>query len=118
MSFGYKFKSETDSEVLVHLIDSFTKRGHNLTKSVQLALHEVEGTYGFAIISSKEPDKIIAARKGSPLVVGIGENENFIASDVSAIIAHTKQVIYLEDGEIAIIKKDDFIAKSSFMMMT
>ena len=114
MSFGYKFKSETDSEVLVHLIDSFTKRGHNLTKSVQLALHEVEGTYGLAIISSKEPDKIIAARKGSPLVVGIGENENFIASDVSAIIAHTKQVIYLEDGEIAIIKKDDFIAKSSF----
>ena len=114
MGFGYKFLSETDSEVLVHLIDSFTKRGHNLTKSVQLALHEVEGTYGLAIISSKEPDKIIAARKGSPLVVGIGENENFIASDVSAIIAHTKQVIYLEDGEIAIIKKDDFIAKSSF----
>jgi len=114
MGFGYKFISETDSEVLVHLIDSFTKRGHNLTKSVQLALHEVEGTYGLAVISSKEPDKIIAARKGSPLVVGIGENENFLASDVSAIIAHTKQIIYLEDGEIAVIKKDEFTAKTIY----
>jgi len=112
--FGYKFKSDTDTEVLVHLIDSFTKRGHNITKSVQLALHEVEGTYGLAVVSSNEPDKIIAARKGSPLVIGIGENENFVASDVSAIISHTKQVIYLEDGEIAVIKKDEFTAKSSY----
>jgi glucosamine--fructose-6-phosphate aminotransferase (isomerizing) len=114
IGFGYKFVSETDSEVLVHLIDSFTKRGHSLTKSVQFALHEVEGTYGLAVISSKEPDKIIAARRGSPLVVGIGENENFIASDVSAIISHTKQIIYLEDGEIAIIKKDEFTAKTIY----
>lgn len=114
ISFGYKFSSDTDTEVLVHLIDSFTKRGHNITKSVQLALHEVEGTYGLAVISSYEPDKIVAARKGSPLVIGIGENENFVASDVSAIIAHTKQVIYLEDGEIAVIKKDEFTAKSSY----
>lgn len=113
-SFGYEFSSETDSEVLVHLIDSFTKRGHDITKSVQLALHEVEGTYGLAVISSKEPDKIIAARKGSPLVVGLGDNENFLASDVSAIIAHTKQIVYLEDGEIAVIKKDEFTAKTSF----
>jgi glutamine---fructose-6-phosphate transaminase (isomerizing) len=114
MGFGYKFVSETDSEVLVHLIDSFTKRGHNLTKSVQLALHEVDGTYGLAVISSKEPDKIIAARRGSPLVIGIGEDENFLASDISAIIAHTKQIIYLEDGEIAIIKKDEFTAKTIY----
>ncbi len=112
IGFGYKFVSETDSEVLVHLIDSFTQRGHSLTKSVQFALHEVDGTYGLAVISSKEPDKIIAARRGSPLVVGIGENENFLASDVSAIISHTKQIIYLEDGEIAIIKKDEFTAKT------
>ena len=112
INFGYKFKSETDSEVLVHLIDNFIKKGYDLTKSVQLALHEVEGTYGLAIVYSKEPDKIIAARKGSPLVVGIGEGENFIASDVSAILAHTKQVIYLEDGEIAVIKKDSFNAKT------
>ncbi|MCK7524953.1 MAG: class II glutamine amidotransferase [Ignavibacteriales bacterium] len=114
IGFGYKFLSETDSEVLVHLIDSFTKRGHSLTKSVQLALHEVEGTYGLAVISSKEPDKIVAARKGSPLVIGIGENENFLASDVSAIISHTKQIIYLEDGEIAVIKKDEFTAKTIY----
>jgi glucosamine--fructose-6-phosphate aminotransferase (isomerizing) len=114
IGFGYNFLSETDSEVLVHLIDSFTKRGHGLTKSVQLALHEVEGTYGLAVISSKEPDKIVAARKGSPLVIGIGENENFLASDVSAIISHTKQIIYLEDGEIAVIKKDEFTAKTIY----
>lgn len=112
INFGYNFKSETDSEVLVHLIDNFIKKGYDLTKSVQLALHKVEGTYGLAIVYSKEPDKIIAARKGSPLVVGIGEGENFIASDVSAILAHTKQVIYLEDGEIAVIKKDSFNAKT------
>jgi glucosamine--fructose-6-phosphate aminotransferase (isomerizing) len=111
-NFGYKFKSETDSEILVHLIDNFIKKGYDLTKSVQFALHEVEGTYGLAVVYSKEPDKIIAARKGSPLVVGIGEGENFIASDVSAILAHTKQVIYLEDGEIAVIKKDSFTAKT------
>jgi len=109
-NFGYEFKSETDSEVLVHLIDNFIKKGYDLTKSVRLALNEVEGTYGLAIVYSKEPDKIIAARKGSPLVIGIGEGENFIASDVSAILAHTKQVIYLEDGEIAILKKDSFNA--------
>lgn len=113
-TFGYAFESETDSEVLVHLIDSFTKRGHSITKSVQLALHEVEGTYGLAVISSNEPDKIIAARKGSPLVVGIGDDENFLASDVSAIIAHTKQIVYLEDGEIAVIKKDEFTAKTIY----
>src|SRR5574338_820901 len=114
LNFGYKFKSETDTEVLVHLIDNFIKKGYDLTKSVQLALSEVEVTYGLAIVYSKEPDKIIAARKGSPLVVGIGDNENFIASDVSAIIAHTKQVIYLEDGEIAIIKKDSFNATTVY----
>lgn len=111
---GYKFNSETDSEVLVHLIDNFLKEGYDLTKSVQLALNEVEGTYGLAIVYSKEPDKIIAARKGSPLVVGIGNNENFIASDVSAILSYTKQVVYLEDGEIGILKKDSFTAKNIY----
>ncbi len=111
---GYKFSSETDSEVIVHLIDNFIKRGYDLTRAVQLALNEVEGTYGLAIVYSNEPDKIVAARKGSPLVVGIGDNENFIASDVSAILAHTKQVIYLEDGEVAVIKHDSFQAKTIY----
>ncbi|QQS34645.1 MAG: glutamine--fructose-6-phosphate transaminase (isomerizing) [Ignavibacteriales bacterium] len=109
---GYKFTSDTDSEVLPHLIDSFLQKGYNLTQSVQLTLSEVEGTYGLAIIYKNEPDKIIAARKGSPLVIGLGENENFVASDVSAILAYTKQVIYMEDGDIIEIYKDKILAKN------
>lgn len=109
---GYHFKSDTDSEVIAHLIDSFLQKGYDLLKSVRLALSEVEGTYGLAIIYEKEPDKLIAARKGSPLVIGVGEGENFVASDVSAILAHTKQVVYLEDGEIAEVYKDKFITKT------
>ena len=109
---GYQFKSETDTEVLVHLIDRFMKKGFKLFSAVRHALNEVEGTYGLAVLSSNEPDKIVAARKGSPLVLGIGENENFIASDVSALIAHTKQVVYLEDGEIAEVYKDRFCTKN------
>jgi glucosamine--fructose-6-phosphate aminotransferase (isomerizing) len=111
-NFGYKFITETDSEVLPHLIDSFLRKGHSLFKSVQLALSEVEGTYGIAVIYEKEPDKIIAARKGSPLVVGIGDGENFVASDVSAILAYTKQIVYLEDGEVVEISKTHFTTKS------
>lgn len=109
---GYKFRSETDSEVLAHMIDSFMRKGYDLCKSVRLTLAEVEGTYGLAIISLKEPNKIIAARKGSPLVIGIGEQENFVASDVSALIAHTKQVVYLDDGEVAEVYADHFTAKT------
>lgn len=109
---GYQFITETDSEVLPHLIDSFLKKGYSLFKSVRMALSEVEGTYGIAVIYQNEPDKIIAARKGSPLVLGIGENENLVASDVSAILAHTKQVVYLEDGELVEVYKDRFFAKT------
>jgi len=109
---GYIFQTETDSEVLPHLIDSFLNKGFPLFKAVRLALTEVEGTYGIAVIYEGEPDKIIAARKGSPLVIGLGDNENFIASDVSAILAHTKQVIYLEDGELVEVYKDRFVAKT------
>ena len=109
---GYTFKSQTDSEVLVQFIDSFIRRGNDLFKAVRLALSEVEGTYGIAVIYSHEPDKIVVARKGSPLVIGIGENENFIASDVSALIAHTKQVIYLDDGEVVELTADSFTTKT------
>ena len=109
---GYQFNSETDTEVLVHLIDSFLKKGSTLFSAVRRALNEVEGTYGLAVLSSNEPDKIVVARKGSPLVLGIGENENFVASDVSALIAHTKQVVYLEDGEIAEVYRDRFCTKN------
>ncbi len=109
---GYNFKSDTDTEVLAHLIDSFLSKDYPLSKAVQMALNEVDGAYGLAVIYAKEPDKIIAARKGSPLVIGIGEGENFVASDVSAILAHTKKVIYLDDGELAIITRESHTVKT------
>jgi len=95
---GHKFVSETDSEVLAHLVEKFYKG--DLKEAVQKSLKYVEGTYGVAVIHRDNPDEIVAARKGSPLILGIGEGENFIASDVSAILGYTKQVIYLNDGEI------------------
>ncbi|MEO6446501.1 MAG: glutamine--fructose-6-phosphate transaminase (isomerizing) [Gemmatimonadaceae bacterium] len=98
---GYVFRSETDSEVLAHLIEEFFEG--NLEAAVTQALRQVEGTYGIAVISSVDSHKIVAARKGSPLLVGLGEDEYFIASDVSAILAHTRQVIYLDDGEMAVL---------------
>ncbi len=109
---GYTFVSDTDTEVLAHLIDDYLKKGHKLFQAVRYALNEVEGTYGIAVVSSSEPNKIIAAKKGSPLVIGIGAGENFIASDVNALIAHTSQVVYLEDNEIAEIYSDKFFAKT------
>ena len=112
LSEGYKFVTETDTEVLVHLIDRYLKLKNNLFQAVRYALNEVEGTYGIAVIYKGEPDKIIVAKKGSPLVIGVGKNENFIASDVNALIAHTSQVVYLEDGEIAEVMKDHFQAKT------
>jgi glucosamine--fructose-6-phosphate aminotransferase (isomerizing) len=111
---GYDFVSDTDTEVLVNLIDTFLKRGKNLTESVRLALAKVEGTYGIAAIFKEEPEKIVVARKGSPLVIGVGENENLIASDVNALIAHTHRVVYLEDNEIAEIYRDRFVVKTLF----
>ncbi|MCZ6703511.1 MAG: glutamine--fructose-6-phosphate transaminase (isomerizing) [Ignavibacteria bacterium] len=109
---GYKFTSDTDSEVLVHLIDHFINKDYDLCKSVQFALNEVVGTYGIAVLYNNEPDKLVVARKGSPLVVGLGENENFIASDVSALLSYTKQIVYLDDGELAVITKDGFTVKT------
>lgn len=109
---GYKFASETDTEVLAHLIDHYLKLKNNLFQAVRYALNEVEGTYGIAVIYKDEPDKIVVARKGSPLIIGIGKNENFVASDVNALIAYTSQVVYLEDGDIAEVYKDHFHAKN------
>ncbi|MCX7797556.1 MAG: glutamine--fructose-6-phosphate transaminase (isomerizing) [Melioribacter sp.] len=109
---GYNFISETDTEVLAHLIDHYLKLKHNLFQAVRYALNEVEGTYGIAVIYKYEPDKIVVARKGSPLVIGIGKNENFVASDVNALITYTSQVVYLEDGDIAEVFKDHFHAKN------
>lgn len=109
---GYEFISDTDTEVLVNLIDTFLKKGKCLLESVRLALAKVEGTYGIAAIYKEEPDKIVVARKGSPLVIGVGDNENLIASDVNALIAHTNRVVYLEDNEIAEIYQDKFFVKT------
>jgi len=109
---GYDFITDTDSEVIPHLIDSFLKKGYSLIKAVHAALSKLEGTYGIAAVYAKEPDKLVAARKGSPLVIGVGDKENFVASDVSAIIAHTKHVVYLEDGEIAEIYPDKFFTRT------
>ncbi len=101
---GHKFKSETDTEVIVHLIEKYFK--DNLEKAVTRALKDIRGTYGLAVISAKDPDKIVAARLSSPLIIGVSEDEFLIASDPSAIITTTRQIIILEDNEVAVIKKD------------
>lgn len=112
MDEGFTFNSDTDSEILAHLIDFFLKKGMELSEAVRYSLNEVEGTYGISVIYDKEPDKIVVAKKGSPLVIGIGNNENFVASDVNALISHTSQVVYLEDNEIAVVTKEGFNAKT------
>lgn len=104
---GHKFQSETDSEVVAHLIEEFNKK-LDFKNSVLEALKLIRGTYGLAIINKKEPEKIIVARAGSPLLIGVGNGEYIIASDASAIVRHTNRVIYLEDGEIAVIEKENY----------
>jgi glucosamine--fructose-6-phosphate aminotransferase (isomerizing) len=103
----HKFSSETDSEVIAHLIEEYSKK-LEFKDAVRAALKMVRGTYGLAILNKKEPNKIIAARNGSPLVLGIGKGEHIIASDISAIVMHTNRVIYLDDGEMAQISSDNF----------
>ncbi len=103
---GHTFVSDTDTEVLAHLIEAAFDG--NLEEAVTDALALVEGTYGIAVISSEDPEKIVAARKGSPLLIGLGENENYVASDVAAILQHTRHVIYLDDGEMAVLTKSDY----------
>lgn len=103
---GHTFSSETDTEVIVHLIEKFFKG--NLEEAVRRAVPLLKGTYGIAVIAKEDPGKIVAARLGSPLLIGLGEDEYLVASDASAVIAHTKKVIYLDDGEIVTVSPDNF----------
>jgi len=103
---GYEFKSETDSEVIAHQIHDFLKQGKPLYAAVSATLKVLEGTYAIAVISPQEPGHLVAARRGSPLVIGVGIGEHFIASDVAALIPVTQRVIYLEDGDIIDLQRD------------
>ena len=109
---GYIFHTQTDSEVLAVLIGAIYDQVHDLEKAVRFALKQVDGTFGIAVVSNYEPDKIIAARRGSPMVLGIGDDEYILASDASAIVQHTRQVVYLNDNEMAIIRPDSFFTKT------
>ncbi len=101
---GITFASDTDTEVLAQLV-GHCYRG-NLEQAVRDALHDVQGTYGIAVISADEPDRLVAARKGSPLIIGVGDGEYIVASDAAAIVEHTTQVVYLADGEMAVLTRD------------
>lgn len=109
---GYKFRTETDTEVIPHLIASHLPKkeitSEKFLEAIRLALAELKGTYGLLIIHQQFPELLVAARLGSPLVVGIGQNEHFTASDVTALLPHTKKVVYLEDGDIAVLTPHRF----------
>ena len=110
---GIEFTSQTDTEVLANLIEHLYLEGDlNAEQAITLALNRVEGAYGLVIICKQEADKLFAARKGSPLVIGVGDGENFIASDATPIVEYTKRVIYMNDDDLAIIKKDELILKT------
>lgn len=109
---GYVFKSETDTEILCHLFSEYLKNGCDLVEAIRLGLSRVEGTYGIAVIDSDKPDILIAARKGSPLVIGHGQGEYFIASDAAPLVGYTKDVTYLDDGEVAILSHDEVVVKT------
>ena len=102
---GYKFASQTDSEVIAHLIEDNYK--DNLEKAVYSALKKVEGYYAIVVTSTDEPDKIVGARKDSPLVIGVGDNENFLGSDITAFLKYTKRVVFLNDGELCAVTNKD-----------
>jgi len=118
---GHHFTSETDTEVVAHLIEEqLSTQGGSATGGKKndfeiafaQALKQLRGTYGIAVVSASEPEKLFVARMGSPLLIGVGKDEYFVASDVSAILAHTKRVVYLEDGERAVITRDGYVVKS------
>ena len=103
---GYEFLSETDTEVIPNLVDYYYRDGRNLFDAVVKATAKLEGSFAIGVIANNEPDRIIAVRKDSPLIVGLGENESFIASDIPAVLNHTRDVYLLEDKEFVILTKD------------
>lgn len=109
---GFSFKSETDSEVLAVLIGYIYTKVHDVEDAVRLALHEVTGTFGLVVASEYNPDTIIVARRGSPIVLGVGDGEYMVASDASAIIEHMRKAIYLNDNEMAVLTRDGFTTKT------
>src|SRR5258707_10090512 len=110
---GYRFKSDTDTEVLLNFIEDIQKHNNcGLEEAVRIALKRVVGAYVIVLLDKGHPDTIIAARKGSPLVIGIGKGEHFLASDASPIIEYTKEVVYVNDYELAIIKSNELILKN------
>jgi glucosamine--fructose-6-phosphate aminotransferase (isomerizing) len=112
LSRGHVFNSDTDTEVLIHLIEEIYKKENvDLLEAVRLSLQEVNGAYAIVIMDEDQPDQLIAARKGSPLVIGVGKDEYFVASDATPIIEYTKNVIYLNDNEIAFLKRDELVIK-------
>ena len=105
---GFAFVSQTDTEVIAHLIARELGDGDDLFEAVQRALPRLEGTYGLAVVSPRCPGEVVGARLGSPLVVGVGEGEHLLASDPVAIVPHTARVAYLQDGEVVRLTPDDF----------
>jgi len=105
---GHAFTSDTDSETIAHLIAEKLTTENDFEKAVIATLLELEGTFGIVVLNRKEPDTLIAARRGSPILLGVGDNEMMIASDATAIVEHTKKVVYLEDNEAAVIKADGY----------
>src|SRR5262249_52651669 len=112
---GHTFTSSTDTEVLAHLIGEHYARikapasdVHPLAAAVIAALPELVGTYGLAVICTEHPHVIIGARRGSPLIVGVGDGENLLASDASALVSHTRKVVYLEENEVVTLSRDNF----------
>ena len=110
---GYQFKSDTDTEVLLNFVEDIQKNNNcELEEALRIALKRVVGAYVLVLLDREHPDTIIAARKGSPLVIGVGKGEHFLASDASPIIEYTKEVVYVNDYELAIIKADELILKN------
>ncbi|MBI5197097.1 MAG: class II glutamine amidotransferase, partial [Nitrospirae bacterium] len=103
---GHRFTSETDTEVIAHLIDRYFQKEKDLVQAVRLALQEVRGAYAIAVMSETNPDLLVGARNGCPLVVGLGQGEYFLASDIPAILSHTRDVIFLEDRELVVVSPE------------